>query len=90
MLAVTLYLYQRGRNWWVAGVPMLFMLASTLVAMVSNLRDFHAQWSEGGAVLFLVGLVLLVLALWLLVEGVLCFLRTRGREPVESMEVPLE
>ena len=40
--------------------------------------------------LFLVGLVLLVLALWLLVEGVLCFLRTRGREPVESMEVPLE
>ena len=64
LLAVTLYLVKRRRNPWFTGVPMLFMLASTVVAMLSNLRDFWRQWDEGGGALFVVGLVLLVLWVW--------------------------
>ncbi len=87
LLVVSLYLYQRGRNAWVAAVPCLFMLVSTLVAMVSNLHDFWGQVGTGGGTLFAVGLVLLVLALWLLWEAVACFLRFRGREPLDRMEI---
>ena len=37
--------------------------------------------------LFSVGLVLLVLALWLLWEAAVCFLRFRGREPLDRLDV---
>jgi carbon starvation protein len=87
LLTVALYLYQRGRNHWVATLPCVFMLVSTLAAMAVNLRDFWDRRGEGGGVLFAVGLVLLLLALWLLVEGALCLRRFRGREPLASMEV---
>lgn len=77
LLTVTLYLIERGRNAWVTGVPALFMMASTLVAMVVNLGDFGARWAEGGAMLFVVGAVLLVLALWLVVEAAIRLGRLR-------------
>ena len=83
LLVVSLYLYQRGRNAWVTAVPMAFMLVSTIVAMVGNLERFWGQWDEGGAVLFVVGAGLLVLAVWLTVEAVLRFLQIR-REPRSS------
>ncbi len=79
LLVVTLYLHQRGRNAWVTAVPMFFMLGSTLVAMIVNLRAFHAVWDEGGAILFVVGSILLVLALWLSFEAVAALRRNRGR-----------
>jgi carbon starvation protein len=87
LLVVTLYLYQRGRNVWVTGIPMVFMLGSTLVAMVSNLRDFLAQWSSGGAALFVVGSILLVLALWLGVEAFAAFRRSRRRGIIAGLEI---
>jgi hypothetical protein len=57
--------------------------------MLINLADFWRRRDEGTWVLFGVGLVLLVLALWLLVEALACLRRQRGRAVVESMEVPL-
>lgn len=89
LTTVTLYLVQRGRNPWPTGLPAAFMLASTLVAMLINLGDFWQRRAEGTWVLFGVGLVLLVLALWLVVEALAGFRRQRGRAVVESMEVPL-
>ena len=73
LLTVTLYLKQRGKNPLYTGVPMVFMLVSTVIAMVSNLRDFHARWNEGGAILFVVGSMLLVLAVWLVVEAAIAY-----------------
>ena len=87
LLAVTLYLVARGRNPWFTGVPMLFMLVSTVVAMLSNLRDFWHQWAVGGGALFVVGLVLLVLAIWLVIESLAALMRVRRRPPLESMAV---
>jgi carbon starvation protein len=90
LLAVSLYLYQRGKNPWYTAVPMVFMAVSTILAMFSNLRDFYAQWDEGGSVLFLVGLVLLVLAFWLMGEAIVAVLRFRGKKPLETLQVEFD
>jgi carbon starvation protein len=87
LLAVTLYLVQRGKSPWFTGVPMLFMALTTILAMFSNLRDFWAQRGEGGGPLFAVGLILLVLAIWLMIEGVVALVRFRRQKPVETMQV---
>ncbi len=87
LLVVTLYLVKRGRNPWFTGLPMLLMLVSTVVAMISNLRDFWRQWDEGGGALFVVGLILLVLAIWLVIESLAALARARRSEPLESMEI---
>ncbi|NQW04364.1 MAG: carbon starvation protein A [Acidobacteria bacterium] len=90
LLVVSLYLYQRGRNPWFTVVPMVFMAVSTIFAMLSNLQDFWAQWDEGGSLLFMVALALLVLAVWLMIEAVVAVQRFRGREPIDTMEVIFE
>jgi len=72
LLAVTLYLMQRKANYFVALVPMLFMLVTTIFAMVANVRTFYA---DGNRLLLAVGSFLLVLAVWLTVEGALRFRR---------------
>ena len=90
LLAVSLYLYQRGKNPWFTAVPMIFMAVSTILAMFSNLKDFYAQWDEGGSTLFIVGLVLLILAFWLMGEAIVAVLRFRGKKPIETMQVEFD
>ena len=87
LLAVTLYLVQRGKSPWFTGVPMLFMAVTTILAMVSNLKDFWAQRGEGGGPLFAIGLILLVLAIWLMAEGVMALFRFRKQKPIDTMQV---
>lgn len=87
LLVVTLYLAQRGRNPWFTGVPMAFMLITTLTAMVSNLRDYWRQWGQGGGPLFIVGVILLILAVWLVIEALVAFSKLRGAAPTASLEV---
>ncbi|MDH3404119.1 MAG: carbon starvation protein A, partial [Acidobacteriota bacterium] len=87
LLVVTLYLYRRRRNYWVTALPMFFMMASTLAAMLVNLRVFLGQWAAGGAILFVVGSILLVLAVWLAVEAVAALRRLRRQRRVEDLEI---
>lgn len=75
LLVATLYLMQRGRNFWVTLLPMGFMLTSTIVAMTSKLGDF---WQLADWPLFGVGSILLILAVWLIVEAAICFRRRQG------------
>jgi len=89
LLVVTLYLRQRGRNFWVTGLPMIFMMVSTIIAMIANLRRFWGQWSSGGSLLFVVGAVLLVLAVWLCVEAVLRFRGIRHEPVLTSLAIEL-
>jgi carbon starvation protein len=72
LLVVTLYLHQRGRSVLFTGLPMLFMLASTLTAMVRKIKGFSDQ---GEHLLFGMGLILLVIGVWIIVEGILAFRR---------------
>ena len=76
LMVATVYLYQRGRNFWVTAIPMAFMTAITVWAMVRNLVRFYSddQW-----MLLIVGSFLLVLAVGVVLEAALCFLATRGQ-----------
>jgi carbon starvation protein len=85
LLAVTLYLLQRGKPWYFSGIPMLFMLVSTMKAMSSNVIIFFekAEWP-----LFSVGLILIILAGWLIIEAVIAVWNFRKkREIIRSLEV---
>ncbi|MDE0896649.1 MAG: carbon starvation protein A, partial [Planctomycetota bacterium] len=61
----SLYLKRRGSMVWPTLIPCLFLLGSTVVAMVLNLMRMKDP------LVFGVGLVLFVLALGVIVEGVL-------------------
>ncbi len=67
LLVVTLYLKQRGRNYWFTLLPMFFMLGTTVVAMVGQLRRF---WVSENILLLIVGCILLFLALWLIIDAI--------------------
>ena len=84
LLAATLYLVQRGRAWWFTGVPMVLLLGTTLTAMVENISRFHAQeaWP-----LFVVGVGLLVLGVWLVVEAGLAIRRFRAAGVIEELDI---
>lgn len=76
LLTVTLYLMHRRRPFWFTGVPMLFMLATTLVAMSYKMSDF---WNSGAHLLLVVGGIILALSLWLGVEAALRLKRGTGK-----------
>ena len=66
---VSLYLKRRGSPVWPTLVPCIFMLCSTLYAMVQNLMKIQDRIVWG------VGAILMGIALWLVVEAVLALLR---------------
>ena len=68
LLTVSLYLAQRGRNYWFTACPMAFMMITTLVAMAIKMRDF---WNLKSYLLLSVGGIVLGLSLWLVAESVL-------------------
>ena len=80
LLAVSLYLMQRGRNYWFTACPMAFMMLTTLVAMAVKLRDF---WNLRSYLLLSVGGIILGLSLWLVLESVLKVFRGRRSRPVD-------
>ncbi len=86
LLVVSLYLLQRRRPALPYLVPMVFMMVTTLVAMVNKLRVF---WSEGNLILLFVGGAITLIAVWLIVEAALA-IRRFARAPAErSLDVAL-
>jgi carbon starvation protein len=84
---VSLYLIERRRFAWPYLLPMLFMMVTTLAAMVSKL---HAYLADGNTVLLVIGALITAIALWLMVEAALAIRRYRRSPPVESLEVVLK
>jgi carbon starvation protein len=80
---VSLYLRGKGRPAWPTAIPAVFMLASTLVAMVVNLGTFAPGGPKEDPVLLAVGGALLLLGSWLLVEA---FLALRRRPAGDDSE----
>jgi carbon starvation protein len=79
LLAVSVWLMRTGRNAWFAILPMIFMMTMTLWSLVLQITPFIEAvpaWMDGaapeGRVVTggIVGIVLLVLSLWLIVEAV--------------------
>jgi carbon starvation protein len=73
LLVVTLYLRQRNRNILFTGLPAMFMLASTFVAIVEKLSGFY---QAGQTLLLAVGSILFLLGVGIVVESILAFRRS--------------
>lgn len=70
LLTISIYLRQRGRNYWYTAVPMAFMMVMTVTAMLLDLK----KYTSGGQVLLtFVALSIFLLSLWLVVEAILRF-----------------
>ena len=79
LLALTLYLMQRRSRFLFTLLPMVFMLTTTIIAMVLNVRRFYLAENY---LLLAVGSILLALAVWLVVEAVLRLSRGALKAPV--------
>ncbi|MDP6379753.1 MAG: carbon starvation protein A [Phycisphaerae bacterium] len=81
LLAASVYLYRTRRPVWFTLVPMLVMLVMTVWAMGVNMLGFWDQIRKGGGAgpisLFCVGTLLIIMALWLFIEGAAVFIAKR-------------
>jgi carbon starvation protein len=86
LLIVALYLIERRRPSLPYVIPMVFMLVSTLTAMVLKLGDFFAkqQW-----LLLVVGACITAIAVWLVVEAGLALRRYRREDRPVGLDVTL-
>ena len=75
LLSVTLYLYFRKKPFAFALWPMVFMVATTIAAMIYNIRAYALS---GNLLLLVVGGAIMLLGLGLVFEGILRV--TKGRE----------
>ncbi len=83
LLGVTVWLWRTRRQTWVlfaTGIPTLFMYTMSCWALGSMMKASIAKsgWSDP---VTMVGCVLLVLAGWMLVEGIIAFVRPSSRTP---------
>ncbi|MFH1730088.1 MAG: carbon starvation protein A [Planctomycetota bacterium] len=70
LMVVSVYLHLKGKPVWVTAIPFLIMVGLTSWAMAVNLRVFYA----GGLMqlhLFVIGLIVAALEVWMIVEVVL-------------------
>ncbi|MEO2000257.1 MAG: carbon starvation CstA 5TM domain-containing protein, partial [Pirellulales bacterium] len=75
LLVVSFYLRRRQLPTWIAGLPMVFMLAIPAWALIYNID----AWLSGGSFgLVTIATVMLAVELWLIIEGVLLWGRIRG------------
>ena len=70
LLTVTVYLRQKGWNYWYTFLPMVFMLFVTITAMVYNLWLY---FNTGQFLLTFVASSIFVLSVWLVIEAVIRF-----------------
>lgn len=77
LLVVTVYLYRRKSSYWAVLLPMVFMIATTLIAMTLKIGDFYRS---GNTLLLVLGGGIFALAVWLVLEGGIRLSRGRGGE----------
>ena len=89
LLVITVYLLKRGKGAIYALVPMLFLIVITTWAMISNIWQYtHPAAKPDGTpsdinyVLTVVGIAILVLEIWMIVEAVRAFI-SRGSQQLE-------
>jgi len=71
LIIITVYLkYKGGAKWLVAGIPAIFMSVMTIWAVVVNQTTFL---NKHNALLTVINIIILIVALWIVVEGVAKF-----------------
>ena len=81
LIIITLYLKARGGvKWMIAGLPAIFMSVMTIWAVIMNQVKFGATHNM---LLQVINMVILVIAVWIAVEGVVKFFSMSGEVPPE-------
>jgi len=82
LIIITLYLKSRGGlKWLVPGLPAIFMAVMTLWAAIMNQIKFSAQHNM---LLETINLIIIIIACWIVVEGVIKFFKTDENTPIEQ------
>ncbi|MDR6226193.1 carbon starvation CstA family protein [Desmospora profundinema] len=78
LIVITLMLWKWGRNYLVSLIPLVFVVVMTTWSMVHNIMGYISQ---GNTLLTIVGILILSLNVWLILEGILAWRRGRD-EPL--------
>jgi len=78
LLVITIYLARRKINIAYTAIPMVFMIIMTGWAMIFNIRKFY---NESNWLLFIIGLAVSALEIWMIIESVIVLKTTYGKEP---------
>jgi carbon starvation protein len=82
LIIITIYLKKRGGlKWLISGLPAIFMAVMTIWAVVLNQVKFGAG---DKMLLTIINLCILVIALWIAIEGVIKFFTTTAKEEPPS------
>ena len=68
LMVLTLYFWQRQKPILLLLIPMLFIMIITFAALMIKAQIF---FSQGNALLFGINMVMIVLIIWMVIEGVL-------------------
>ncbi|MEE9609301.1 MAG: carbon starvation protein A [Myxococcota bacterium] len=81
LLVVSVWLRQQGRPVVYTLVPMILVGAATVTAMLGELRSYYAEFGERW-LLALMASVILVLDVWVILEGLRVLLSSRAPRPI--------
>ena len=87
LLIVSIWLQRKGRAIVYTVTPMLAVAAVTAWAMVGNLVDYYSAFDELW-LLALSGSLVLVLDVWIMLEGLAMLVAERGRVPRAAADAP--
>lgn len=83
LIIITLYLQRLGGlKWMIAGLPAIFMATMTIWAVILNQRNFLGAHNM---LLSVINICILIIAVWIVIEGVLKFFTSIGKTPVEPV-----
>ena len=74
LLVLTIYFYKKGKNVLILFIPMIFVISIAMISLFFKTQDFYYQ---NNIFLFTINSLLLVLIIWMLVEGLLIFKKIR-------------
>ena len=81
-MVIVFYLVRRNKPIWFAFLPMIVMLLMPAWAMLHQMFNPESGWLlEGKYLLFVFGLVVEALQVWMIVEGVIAWQNARGNYP---------
>lgn len=80
LMILTIYFWRRKKKIMPLMIPMLFIMLVTLSALGLNLASFYAT----NPLLFVLGIILLVLILWMISEGLMAVYRIKQPQPGEE------
>ena len=83
LIIITLYLQRLGGlKWMIAGLPAIFMATMTIWAVILNQKNFLGAHNM---LLSVINICILIIAVWIVIEGVLKFFTSIGKTPVEPV-----